>query len=128
MIQIKYSVLKTFAVIRTASSVSRQAIAKSMRPLRCNIQVESRPAASIMFITRVTLADKGLRTLDDPNEMAYVSGVFQSKLAIQKIEVGSDSTSAGRLMKYHSGANVPATLKRSETPISSRQIPTTTPS
>src|SRR5205807_4501649 len=115
MTQIRYSSLNIFAVTNRMRSVSRQVFAKSMRPCPCSRQVESRPTASSIFITRVTAADKGLNTLNDPNEVTYVSGAFQSKLAIEKIDAERDSHSTGRAIKYSNGANVPAILKSSET-------------
>src|SRR4051794_26873847 len=103
-------------------SVSRQAMAKSIRPRLCNRQVEHKPTASNTFMRRVTYSDRGLATLG-----AIVSGVFQSTLAIHKIDAENDSICTGRSIKNSSGASVPAALKSRETPFTRRQIPTKTP-
>src|SRR5947209_738464 len=114
MTQMRYCVLKTLPVTITMSRVSRQAIAKSMRSRQCNHQVERRPTMDNSSITQVTLQDKGLTTLSDPNVDTYASDVFPRKLNTQRMEAASDSTCTGRLPKYSSGASVPLTLNNND--------------
>src|SRR6266849_10015571 len=63
--QIKYCGLNTLPVIKRISKVNRQAMYKSIFPLHCSQNVNSKPAANNSVLKSETLLANGLKKLSD---------------------------------------------------------------
>ncbi len=97
----RYCGLKTLPVTISISTVNKQAIAKSIRPLHCNHQVESRPTTNSTISSNVILSDQGLKTLSESNASVYLCEVFPSKLHNQRMEDKNDPICTGRWTKIY---------------------------